>query len=122
MMNDNYQAVYDAVRSRITGVNLSEAARSAMDFSFAQEQISSAAIAVSSELIRPSVMYHPKIFIDGNQWCALYGENLQDGVAGFGDSPDLAMRAFDNAWCEKLSSHEKGEAVEGVKEIDNESN
>ncbi len=32
----------------------------------------------------PSFMYRPKIFIDGNQWCALYGDNLQDGVFGFG--------------------------------------
>ena len=23
---------------------------------------------------------------DGNQWCFLYGENLQEGVAGFGNS------------------------------------
>jgi hypothetical protein len=35
---------------------------------------------------------------DGNKWCVLYGENLQDGVAGFGDSPDLASRDFDRAW------------------------
>lgn len=28
---------------------------------------------------------------DGNQWCALYGEDLQTGIAGFGNTPFLAM-------------------------------
>lgn len=44
---------------------------------------------------RPSVLYRPKLSIDGNQWCALYGDNLQDGIAGFGDTPADAMRRFD---------------------------
>ncbi len=46
----------------------------------------------------PSNRLRPRLFIDGNQWCALYGDNLQDGVAGFGDSPALAFVAFDKAW------------------------
>lgn len=53
--------------------------------------------------VRPSVEFKPRLFIDGDKWCALYGDNLQDGIAGFGDSPDLAMRNFDENWCEKLS-------------------
>ncbi len=51
----------------------------------------------------PHVIYAPRLSIDGNQWCALYGENLQDGVAGFGDSPNEAMLAFDKAWVKKLT-------------------
>lgn len=31
---------------------------------------------------------------DGNQWVVLYGPNLHDGVAGFGDTPWAAMQAF----------------------------
>ena len=50
----------------------------------------------------PHVQMRPQISIDGNQWCALYGENLQDGVAGFGDSPYHAMSEFDAAWYKKL--------------------
>lgn len=46
----------------------------------------------------PSFKYRPRLFIDGDQWCALYGENLQDGVAGFGSSPEKAYYAFDKAW------------------------
>lgn len=33
----------------------------------------------------------PDLFIDGNQWCVLYGENLQEGIAGFGDTPQKAI-------------------------------
>lgn len=52
----------------------------------------------------PSAIYRPRISMDGNKWCALYGENLQDGVAGFGDSPSEAMYAFDAAWVAKHRS------------------
>lgn len=52
----------------------------------------------------PSVLYRPALSIDGNKWCALYGENLQDGVAGFGDSPAEAMSAFNRAWHAKLQA------------------
>ena len=53
-------------------------------------------------MTEPSVLYRPKLSIDGDQWCALYGENLQDGVAGFGKSPELAMLEFNRAWWKKL--------------------
>lgn len=40
----------------------------------------------------------PRVFKDGNQWCVLYGDNLQDGVCGFGDTPYTAMLEFNKAW------------------------
>lgn len=46
----------------------------------------------------PSVIYRPRIFKDGDQWCCLYGENLQEGVCGFGDTPEKACAAFNAAW------------------------
>ena len=49
-------------------------------------------------LTRPSYMLKPALSLDGNKWCALYGDNLQDGVAGFGDTPALAYADFDKAW------------------------
>jgi hypothetical protein len=55
----------------------------------------------------PSVIYKPRLSLDGNQWCALLGSNLIEGVAGFGDSPADAMAAFDKAWHEKVG--ERGE-------------
>lgn len=65
---------------------------------FAAERAGNAWAESGYEYSRPSVMFRPRVNIDGNQWCALYGENLQDGVAGFGDSPDAAMRDFDEQW------------------------
>ena len=54
------------------------------------------------EQMRPSVVFKPKLFPDGNQWCALLGNDLQVGVCGFGASPADAMWAFDKAWTTKL--------------------
>ena len=51
---------------------------------------------------RPCILWKPRLFVDGNQWCALFGDNIQEGVVGFGDSPDAAMWSFDNEWRKKL--------------------
>ena len=53
---------------------------------------------VAYEQARPSVLFKPKIYRDGNQWCALLGDDLQSGVCGFGDSPAKAMWDFDSNW------------------------
>lgn len=47
---------------------------------------------------RPHVLMRPKVFQDGDQWCALYGENLVEGVCGFGSTPALACVEFDKVW------------------------
>ena len=41
---------------------------------------------------------HCRIFPEGNQWCILYGDNVQEGVTGFGDTPIAASFDFDNNW------------------------
>jgi hypothetical protein len=105
-MSDSYQAIYDATRSRINPVNtyevLERAAAQAFDMGNARALLQEAIGMIGNEMVRPSAIYRPAISIDGNQWCALYGENLQDGVAGFGDTPEAAMAAFDKAWHEKM--------------------
>ncbi|HDY68174.1 MAG TPA: hypothetical protein ENH85_10315 [Candidatus Scalindua sp.] len=40
----------------------------------------------------------PKFSRDGNQYCYLYGDNLQDGIAGFGDTVSLAVTDFYNSF------------------------
>ena len=35
-----------------------------------------------------------KISLDGNQWCVLAGENLQEGFAGFGNTKEEAWHAL----------------------------
>jgi hypothetical protein len=50
------------------------------------------------EVCRPCVLFKPKLSKDGNQWCALFGDNLQEGVSGFGNTPADAMYDFDRNW------------------------
>lgn len=101
-MSDSYQPIYDAVRSRISngdiGHAVSEVARSAFDISWMIARAQDSIQNVENEHTRPSVLMRPRLFRDGNQWCAVYGENLMDGIAGFGDTPQAAMRAFDSEW------------------------
>lgn len=100
-MADNYSAVYDAVRSRFCGDFLGafeRAVRGGFDFSYQRQHLQQEIYAVSHELQRPSAVYRPALFPDGNMWCALYGEGLMNGVAGFGETPAKAMAAFDEAW------------------------
>lgn len=35
--------------------------------------------------------YEIKLMLDGDQWSALIGENLQEGICGFGDTPRDAL-------------------------------
>lgn len=53
---------------------------------------------VQQALTLPSAVYRPRVYPDGNAWCALYGDNIQDGVCGFGPTPAAAVAAFDAAW------------------------
>lgn len=73
----------------------------------AAERVAVAATEAAYGYMDPSVMFRPALSIDGNQWCALYGENLQDGVAGFGDSPSLAMHDFNLNWSRSIAATEQ---------------
>jgi hypothetical protein len=46
----------------------------------------------------PHALMRPRVFPDGDRWCALFGENLQEGVAGFGKTPEHACADFDHNW------------------------
>ena len=43
----------------------------------------------------PSVLYRPRLFLDGDKYCVLLGDDLQSGVAGFGQTAIAAMGDFD---------------------------
>ena len=90
----SYQAIYDAAFRQF-------------DISFQRDIVVQEIVFTMGEIrkehTRPSVLMRPSLTVDGNQWCALYGDNLQEGVAGFGDTPEEAFKAFDAAWnSEKL--------------------
>ena len=103
-MSDTYQAVYDAVRSRISNGDVGRAIQDGMhlDGSHAIVMVRDSFQCVAWEMQRPSVLFRPSIGRDGNKWCALYGDKLAEGVAGFGDSPAEAMADFDKAWQTKV--------------------
>ncbi len=46
-------------------------------------------------------MLKPKLYKDGNKWCCLYGDDLQTGIAGFGDTPFEAMTNWNAEWNKK---------------------
>ena len=91
----SYQAIYDAAFQQF-------------DISYLIQQASNAITNVELEHVRPSVLFRPKVSLDGNQWCALYGDNLQEGVAGFGRSPSEACYAFDLEWTKEPAPKPKG--------------
>jgi hypothetical protein len=66
----------------------------------AQWNAATLAAQAEEQRMRPSVLFRPSLSIDGDQYCALYGDNLTEGVAGFGDTAELAMADFDRAWRE----------------------
>lgn len=99
-MSDSYQAIYDAVRSKIGSCDPAQIIREACHFdaSWAIDSIRQDFSTAAYEMQRPSAIYRPTLGRDGSQWGALYGPNLMEGVAGFGDTPALAMADFDKNW------------------------
>ncbi len=52
----------------------------------------------ASEYAVASAVYRPKIYMDGNEWCAIYGDDITCGVCGFGATPALAVSDFNDRW------------------------
>lgn len=52
----------------------------------------------------PSAIYRPKLMREGNKWMALYGDNIQEGVCGFGDNPAAAMTDFNREWYKPIQT------------------
>ena len=54
---------------------------------------------------QPHVYMRPDLRKDGNMWSALYGPNIQEGVCGYGETPEQAMSDFDKNWrTEKITN------------------
>jgi hypothetical protein len=78
---NNYQAMYDAV---ITAIGNECIGYKVSQFLDEMRYIYS----------KPHILLKPKIYIDGNMWCASYG-NMPEGIQGFGETPEKAIDAFD---------------------------
>ena len=87
------------------------------DFSFEVESIKNAAWEACGAISAPHAVMKPVVFPDGSMWCALYGEDLQRGVAGFGETPALACVDFDKNWYQqRLLAPTQAAASEAGKE------
>uniref|UniRef100_A0A6M3K045 Uncharacterized protein n=1 Tax=viral metagenome TaxID=1070528 RepID=A0A6M3K045_9ZZZZ len=68
------------------------------DSSWTALRMQEAVDSIESAWTSPSVLYKPKIFKDGDKWCALYGDNMMEGVVAFGSSPSEAAVMFNKEW------------------------
>jgi len=106
---DSYQAIYDAVRSKISGGDIGsavrEVAREALDISWARDAVKDEFIRAAFEMQRPAVLFRPNLSQDGDAWLAIYGD-LPTGVVGTGSTPAEAMADFDSAWHRKAVTPE----------------
>ena len=82
------------------------------DSSWTAARIQEAVDICREEYTRPSVIWKPKVYPDGDMWCALYGVNLQEGISAFGKSPDEATRNFDKVWHEPLPEQKRDDQQE----------
>lgn len=64
-------------------------------FPLAEPRLIEAIYDIRHEMTRPSVLYRASVFQDGNMFCCLYGENLQEGLAAYGETPAEAVHNFD---------------------------
>lgn len=95
--------LYRAVRDQLETANIAQAVNELTSYaSHALTNTTEALNLVCNEMCKPSVLYRPTLTQDGNAWIALYGEDLAVGLAGYGDTPEQAMLAFDKVWVTKL--------------------
>lgn len=68
-----------------------------MDYETATQQSKlSAAVCAEEHMLVATLK--PKFGIDGNMFFFLYGNNLQEGIAGFGATPYAAVIDFNKNW------------------------
>lgn len=53
---------------------------------------------IESQAMNLVALLKPKFTKDGNIYCFLYGDNLQEGIAGFGETPYAAALNFNHNW------------------------
>ena len=106
-MSDNYQAVYDAVRSRFSNFDSSgliDNIASKFDISWTMSRLEETikdAVIEAAEYSR-FAMLKPTLLQDGNMWICCLGDNLQVGIAGVGETPYLAIIDWNKAFHKKV--------------------
>lgn len=95
-MSEIYDATYSAIRSKINHCDPSTIIENWLSGQAFSHLLNTKIEEVGNELMRPCVLLKPKLTREGDCWCALYGENLHDGIAGFGKTPSEAFYNFDH--------------------------
>lgn len=73
--------------------------RSSADTLYAERQHESRMNSlITEEELKVFSILKPVLTKDGDKWCVLYGENLQEGVSGFGDTPYKAIIDFNKSF------------------------
>lgn len=54
--------------------------------------------AIETEEMNLFALLKPKLFQDGNQFCVMLGDDIQNAICGFGDTPRRAVWAFNKEW------------------------
>lgn len=106
-MVDTYDAVFQAAYQKIGRCDTQSAVEAALREAFGHashyiEMATREYQIAAQEQQRPCVLFRPRVGLDGNKWGVLYGDNIQDGVYGSGDSVAEAMADFDRNWYAKL--------------------
>jgi hypothetical protein len=55
----------------------------------------------------PAAIRHPRLSIRGRTVVALLGATIEEGIAGFGDTVQAALRAFDAQYSRALTPADK---------------
>lgn len=58
---------------------------------------------IESQEMNLFVLLKPTVFIDGDQYCVLYGEDIQKGIVGFGSTIIEAIRNFNLEFYKPIS-------------------
>ncbi len=75
--------------------------KSQLSFEADKEHMNRMHIIVEQQEFNLFSIIKPKLYKDGNQWCCLYGEDIMEGIVGFGETPYKAVWDWQSAWHKK---------------------
>lgn len=55
----------------------------------------------------PAAIHHPRLSVHGRTVVALLGPTIEEGISGFGDTVQAALRAFDAHYLRSLTPSDK---------------
>jgi hypothetical protein len=57
-----------------------------------------------------SAVRRPKLFLRARTWVALLGPSVDEGIVGFGATPEAALHAFDGSYLRALLPQDEGDS------------